>query len=341
MLRTRNSFSSGSFPADMGVGQGLALSPVLSALYIAPVLKIFAGLEIGRKVDLMSYVDDGTFITQSVRLEDNLPLLTEAYGVIFRAFTSLGLVLEHDKSEVFHFSQARRFSSPPIDLGFAPYTRATPLHPKPIWRYLGFFFDRKLLFKEHVRFYSTKAFTTVKAMGMLGNSNRGVTLAQKHLLYRSCVVPVFTYGARLWHFWGSWIQGHLKALGQVQLSAARWITGCFCTTPIGGMESQAGLLLGRLLLKHLCGRGALRAPLLSPSHPLRAILGLGLRGSAQRHPLGLVPSGALSALRLKGPSGDTADACTDICADKFEPFGPESQPGLRMEDLYASHITRH
>jgi hypothetical protein len=94
----------------MGIGQGSALSPVLSALYIALVLKIFSGLEIGWKVDLMSDVDDGTFIAQSARLEDNLPLLTEAYGVIFQAFTSLGLVLEHNKSEVFHFLWVHRLS---------------------------------------------------------------------------------------------------------------------------------------------------------------------------------------------------------------------------------------
>jgi hypothetical protein len=46
-------------------------------------------------------------------------------------------------------------------------------------------------------------------------------------------------------------------------------------------------------------------------------------------------------VHLKGPSGDTADACIEICADEFEPFGPESQPGLLVEDLFASHITRH
>jgi hypothetical protein len=80
---------------------------------------------------------EAMFITHSARLEDNLPLLTEAYGVIFQAFTSLGLVLEHDKSEVFHFSWAHRFSSLPIDRGFALYTGATPLRPKPIWQYLG------------------------------------------------------------------------------------------------------------------------------------------------------------------------------------------------------------
>ena len=57
-----DSFSSGRYPADVGVGQGSALSPVLSALYIAPVLKIFSGCAIGRQVDIMSYVDDGTII---------------------------------------------------------------------------------------------------------------------------------------------------------------------------------------------------------------------------------------------------------------------------------------
>jgi hypothetical protein len=112
----------------------------------------------------MSYVDDGTFIVSSWKVEDNLPLLKEAYGFVHNAFSSLGLVLEHDKSEAFHFSHAQRFSNPAIDLGFAPYGEATPLKPKPIWRYLGFFFDRKLLFREHVRFYSTKAFTTVKPL---------------------------------------------------------------------------------------------------------------------------------------------------------------------------------
>jgi hypothetical protein len=103
----------------------------------------------------MRYVDDVTIIAQSKRAYDNLPLLTEAYGWLFRAFTALGLVLEHEKSEVFHFSCARLFTPLAIDLGYAPFMGNTPLQPKPIWRYLGFFFDRKLQFKEHVRFYNT------------------------------------------------------------------------------------------------------------------------------------------------------------------------------------------
>ncbi|KXN82409.1 hypothetical protein AN958_02581 [Leucoagaricus sp. SymC.cos] len=113
---------------------------------------------------------------------------------MFDLFVAFGLVLEHDKSELFHFSHHKGDDNPPIDLGYAPYTGDTPLCPKPFWQYLGFYFDRQLTFREHVRYYSTKAISMVRAMGMLGNSLQGLSPKQKWLLYRSCVVPIATYG---------------------------------------------------------------------------------------------------------------------------------------------------
>ncbi|KXN87759.1 hypothetical protein AN958_07853 [Leucoagaricus sp. SymC.cos] len=74
----------------------------------------------------------------------------------------------------------------------------SPLCPKTFWRYLGFYFDHQLTFHEHVWYYSTKAISTVHAMGMLGNSLRGLSPKQKRLLYRSCVVPIAIYGFCLW-----------------------------------------------------------------------------------------------------------------------------------------------
>jgi len=166
-----NDLVSGLFAADIGVGQGSGLSPVLLGLYIGLVLKLFSLDPIFKEVQLLLYVDDGTILTQSTHLAQNLPKLKTAYGIIFRLFTALGLVLEHDKSEVYHFSRSRGESHPPIDLGFAPYMGDTPLGPKLYWRYLGFYFDHSLMFREHIRYYATKAMTTVRALGMLGNSN--------------------------------------------------------------------------------------------------------------------------------------------------------------------------
>jgi hypothetical protein len=174
-----------------------ARSPVLLSLCLAPILKLYAASNIGCRVDVMSYVDDGTLIAHSPWLEDNLEPLKEVYGWIYHAFTSLSLVLEHTKYKVFHFTKARGNPDLPINLGFQPFTGDTLLKPKVTWRYLGFFFDRKLLFKEHIQFYTTKALTTVRAIGMLRNLVQGLILSHKRLLYRSHVVPVMMYGLHL------------------------------------------------------------------------------------------------------------------------------------------------
>ena len=89
----------------------------------------------------MSYVDDGTIIVQSKTWDANLTKLRSAYSVVFELTQSLGLVLEHDKSEVFHFSRKNGDANPPVDLGYAPFTGDSPLRPNTYWRYLGFFFD--------------------------------------------------------------------------------------------------------------------------------------------------------------------------------------------------------
>jgi len=81
---------------------------------------------------------------------------------------SFGLVMEHDKLEIFHFSRVHNDFNPELDLSAIG---APILKPKTYWRYLGFYFDQWLFFKEYIWFYSTKALTTVKVMGMLGNSS--------------------------------------------------------------------------------------------------------------------------------------------------------------------------
>jgi len=139
----------------------------------------------------LSYIDDSLLVSQGRTYNKTLLELTSSYSIISDLMASFGLVMEHDKSEIFHFSRAHNDSNPKLDLSAIG---ASILKPKTYWRYLGFYFDRWLSFKEHVWFYSTKALTTVKAMGMLGNSSRSLLPLQKRLLYQSCVVPIATYG---------------------------------------------------------------------------------------------------------------------------------------------------
>lgn len=180
---------------DIGLGQGSALSPIFSSLTMSPLMKEFQ-CRIGNAT-LISYVDNGTIIVQLPTWAGNLVKLKRAYKFIFESTEALGLVLKHSKSEVFHFSCKPGDDNLSIDLGFAPYTGNTPLKHRPIWCYLGFFFDCSLTFMEHTRWYCNNlALTTTQAMLMLGNSSHSLQPDYKQLLYRSCILPVATYGCR-------------------------------------------------------------------------------------------------------------------------------------------------
>jgi hypothetical protein len=77
------------------MGQGSAMSPILSALCLTPLLKKFEHRV--HLAVLISYVDDGTIIVQSEMWDKNLVKLKSAYKIVFELTQSMGLVLEHNK----------------------------------------------------------------------------------------------------------------------------------------------------------------------------------------------------------------------------------------------------
>jgi hypothetical protein len=227
----------------------LTLSPILSALCLAPLLREFEHRV--HVAVLISYVNDGTVIVQSDTWDKNLVKLKSAYKIVFELTQSVGLVLEHNKLEGFHFSWKHGDSNPDIDLGYAPYTRATPLHPGTTWWYLGFSFNCALTFREHVKRYTNKALTVVRAMLALSNSVCGLWPKHKQMLYRACVLPIATYGSRLWLYEGVAMKGPLDSLWKMQRCACLWITGTFKTSPIGAAETLMGMPSIHLHVKKL------------------------------------------------------------------------------------------
>ena len=128
------------------------------------------------------------------------------------------LVVEHSKSEVFHFSRLHGpFNPPPLDL--LPLGRPI-LSPKNSWKNLGFIFDRKLIFHQYINFYSNRALLSVKCRKLLGNSSCGITPLQKCLLYKCYILPISLYGFQLWFYHCTPLSYLLKALSKMQWRAA-------------------------------------------------------------------------------------------------------------------------
>ena len=93
-----NSFLSNACDADVGVGQGSALSPILSALYIAPILHLFEqqaqALNLGSSI--LSFVDVSLLVSQGKTYNKTLLELTSSYRVVTDLLVSFGLVMVLD-----------------------------------------------------------------------------------------------------------------------------------------------------------------------------------------------------------------------------------------------------
>ena len=144
---------------------------------------------------MLSFVDDSLLLTQSKSLQVSNACLFSSYNITFNLLSKFGLLVEYSKTEIFHFSRAYGvFNLPPLDLlslgGLVLYLKDT-------WKYLGFIFNRKLLFHQHINFYTNKALSMVKCMKILDNLTRGLILHQKCLLYRSCALPIMLYGFQM------------------------------------------------------------------------------------------------------------------------------------------------
>ena len=215
-----NESSSLTYEVNVRVGQESTLSPILSALYLSPLLYILEKClkNLNIPVSLISFVDDGLIISQNKSIDISNSHLFCSYNVLSGLLIKFRLNIEHSKTETFHFNRFHgTFNPPPLNLSSI---RGPILCPKSSWKYLGFIFNWKLTFHQHINFYSNKAISTVKCMKLLGNSSWGINPIQKCLLYRCCVLPIVLYGFQLWFYNKAPLLYCMKILGKMQRRAA-------------------------------------------------------------------------------------------------------------------------
>jgi len=68
-------------------------------------------------VSIISFVDDGLFISQDKVFDVSNSWLFCSYNIMTNLLDKFGLIVEHSKTEVFHFSRSHGpFNPPPLDL---------------------------------------------------------------------------------------------------------------------------------------------------------------------------------------------------------------------------------
>ncbi|KAF8700287.1 hypothetical protein AX14_000808 [Amanita brunnescens Koide BX004] len=241
-----------SVPYDfsMGTPQGDCLSPIVSALYLSTAIKaVFPHTFPPDPVRSLFFVDDGVLYTASSSLERNVRILSSTLTRLLTTLAYIGLNIEPSKTELIHF-YAFQLDVPTRTLARAHQPSLNfvwnggdfTIKPVQVWRYLGFFFTPTLDWSYHIQYYTNKAFSSVRACGMLGNSIRGIGPKQRSLAYQTCVLPILSYGLALWYApQGVGVIRHLKRMERVHAFALGWITGSFRTSPIGARGVIAGI----------------------------------------------------------------------------------------------------
>src|SRR5205085_1654197 len=137
--------------------------------------------------------------------------------------------------------------------------------PSGVQRWLGFWLDRKLTWKHHIRTRTTSAIKVFMALSRLGNTERGLSQSALRQLYQSCITTVADFGAEVW-----WNQqkAQLLPFQKLQNKAMRKIAGAFKTTPIAALEAELGLPPADLRLDQIQGAFTVRLFTLPENQPL-------------------------------------------------------------------------
>ena len=232
-----NSILSDDRDQPVGVPQGSLLSPVLSITYTSSLLRKMEGWN---NSSLGMYVDDGILFACAEEWEEVERLLWARYTICEEWLRRSGLAIEPDKTELMFFQKPYEHNSVP-----APTRLILPdpdnstyyvVQPVENLRYLGFFINWRLKWEPHVRIMCNRTRASIKALRVLGNTVRGLSMANWRLVLNAVCLPVMTYGSQLWFRsdgtrsgWGP--KGLVDMLQKVQNKMVKTVMGAFRTAP--------------------------------------------------------------------------------------------------------------
>ena len=280
---------------------------------------------------MLSFIDDGLIIAQNKSILISNSQLFYSYNILSNLLSDFGLVIEHDKTEIFHFNRLHGVFNPPF-LNLSPL-RGPILCPKNTWKYLEFLFNRKLIFRQHLDFYANKVLSTVKYMKLLGNSSCRISSLQKCQLYKCYIFPIVLYGFQLWFYNKAPLSYHLKLWNKMQRRVAIWILGTFKTSPSEEIEALAGLIPIKYHLQKLTKRSLIWLFKLLENHIIQWLMDESSPYFNSSNPQAI---GSLTNRQRNITKGHIIDFKTKSYGvfPSFDPFHQEFTPGQHILNIF-------
>ena len=267
-----NGWASTLFEALNGTPQGSPLSPILSAVYTIPLLRL-AERWVWRMLSL--YFDDGNITASGPTHRESVNRVITGFQIVSDWLKRCGLRTDPDKTEFISFFNPRWLhalkGSPPHNIVLQDASNGTISIPHSASvRYLGIFIHYTLSWDLHVRTMVNRARSTIRALHMLGNSIRGLDLANWRKVFHAIVLPVLSYGAPLWARLPHTTM-LIKKAQVAQNDVLCRMAGVFKTMPVEPLHSLTAVLPFSYTLTKLASSYSDCIARLPPSHLLRSI----------------------------------------------------------------------
>ncbi|KAB5587958.1 Reverse transcriptase from mobile element jockey protein [Ceratobasidium theobromae] len=230
-----------------------------------------------RGVQVRAYIDDLCIFAQSDTQEGCIASLLDGTRATLDALEDMGLCAEASKTELIHFAKSARDMTKNLPLILGDRAKDIIRGANTV-RWLGFFLDRRLNFKDHVSRMATRAKCILGGMRMLGNNLRGLSVYHVRMLVNACIVPILTYSFALW-FHGRNSKTHCKTLQTVQNLACRWASGSFRTAPVAVVEHTIAMPPIAFRIRRQCANYSAKLRHLPSSSQVCARLPQGFRTS--------------------------------------------------------------